>query len=400
MPNERSRWPTGYLRRPGGPPSRSRADRTLSARCSRRGAWRSSGPAARPGSFGARMVAEVGGARRGRAPTWSTRGTTRSTARRCLPALADLPEPVDLVLLAVPDAALEEQLAAAARAGRPFGGHLRQCLSTLPGAACPGCGTRLAAIARARDGAVRRWLHGLRQRRPRRCARSATSSPTRSRRAGRAGDPLRARCSPRCCGPAAASASRSPSPPGRNSSPPPPAYPTTRWTCRRPGCSRWCSRRSGTRRRCGRRWPARRPRTSRSCCSRGRLRRRAGPWWRRTPARWPRPTARWEALADAHGVHRVRDLAELADTLELFCAGRRVRRRAGPRPRGIATVHDSGLERAHAADLAEELGVPFARSGPRTTTGWPARSILAWSRPTRSMCGGPAATPSRCSPSA
>src|SRR5258708_38216976 len=28
--------------------------------------------------------------------------------------------------------------------------------------------------------------------------------------------------------------------------------------------------------------------------------------------------------------------------------------------RGIATVHDSGLERAHAADLAEELGVPVA----------------------------------------
>src|SRR5262249_62210634 len=27
---------------------------------------------------------------------------------------------------------------------------------------------------------------------------------------------------------------------------------------------------------------------------------------------------------------------------------------------GIATVHDSGLERAHLADLADELGVPFA----------------------------------------
>ncbi len=31
----------------------------------------------------------------------------------------------------------------------------------------------------------------------------------------------------------------------------------------------------------------------------------------------------WQALASAHGVHRVGDLAELADTLELFCAGRR-----------------------------------------------------------------------------
>src|ERR1700689_4543430 len=37
--------------------------------------------------------------------------------RRCVPALADLPGPVDLVLLAVPDAALEQQLALAARRG-------------------------------------------------------------------------------------------------------------------------------------------------------------------------------------------------------------------------------------------------------------------------------------------
>jgi acetate---CoA ligase (ADP-forming) len=65
----------------------------------------------------------------------------------------------------------------------------------------------------------------------------------------------------------------------------------------------------------------------------------------------------WEALARAYGIHRVNDLAEFADSVELFAIGRRCRRgRAG----GIATVHDSGLERAHAADLAEDLGVPFA----------------------------------------
>jgi acyl-CoA synthetase (NDP forming) len=77
----------------------------------------------------------------------------------------------------------------------------------------------------------------------------------------------------------------------------------------------------------------------------------------------------WEALAAAYGVHRVRDLAELADTLELFCVNRRwVGRRCGARSQaaGIATVHDSGLERAHVADLAAELGVPFAPLGPRT----------------------------------
>ncbi|HEY7146144.1 MAG TPA: acetate--CoA ligase family protein, partial [Streptosporangiaceae bacterium] len=100
----------------------------------------------------------------------------------------------------------------------------------------------------------------------------------------------------------------------------------------------------------------------------------------------------WEALSRAHGLHRAGDLAELTDTLELFAAGRR----PPPRPRppgilsarspladpttaspttrsppaaaagrepvhGIATVHDSGLERAHAADLADQLGVPFAQ---------------------------------------
>ena len=69
----------------------------------------------------------------------------------------------------------------------------------------------------------------------------------------------------------------------------------------------------------------------------------------------------WEALAAAYGLHRVRDLAELADTLELFGSGRR----AAPGT-GIATVHDSGLERAHVADLAAELGVPFAPIGQAT----------------------------------
>jgi acyl-CoA synthetase (NDP forming) len=82
----------------------------------------------------------------------------------------------------------------------------------------------------------------------------------------------------------------------------------------------------------------------------------------------------WEALVRAYGVHRVGDLAELADTLELLSLRtshrpsphRPSHRRAADaasrpdRVRGIATVHDSGLERAHAADVAEELGVPFA----------------------------------------
>ena len=125
----------------------------------------------------------------------------------------------------------------------------------------------------------------------------------------------------------------------------------------------------------------------------------------------------WEALADAYRVHRTGDLAELADTLELFAIGRRGGAgpgtagvsgsgsagvsgsgsagvsgsgsaglpgpgtaglpgsgsagvsgsgSAGSARRGIATIHDSGLERAHVADLADQLGVPFADIGPAT----------------------------------
>jgi acetate---CoA ligase (ADP-forming) len=102
----------------------------------------------------------------------------------------------------------------------------------------------------------------------------------------------------------------------------------------------------------------------------------------------------WEALARAYGVHRVGDLAELADTVELFAIGRRAARRGGggqqqfaidrraarrggagqqqfaidrhAGPAGIATVHDSGLERAHTTDLADEVGVPFAAIGEAT----------------------------------
>ncbi|HUN35618.1 MAG TPA: acetate--CoA ligase family protein [Trebonia sp.] len=69
----------------------------------------------------------------------------------------------------------------------------------------------------------------------------------------------------------------------------------------------------------------------------------------------------WQALAAAYGLHRVGDLAELADTLELLCAGRRAG--AG---RGLATVHDSGFERAHVTDVAAQVGVEFAAIGPAT----------------------------------
>ena len=64
--------------------------------------------------------------------------------------------------------------------------------------------------------------------------------------------------------------------------------------------------------------------------------------------------AAWQAFCTATGAVHVSDLAEFTDTLELFSAGR------AARGGGIATVHDSGAERALAADLAHELGVEFA----------------------------------------
>lgn len=66
----------------------------------------------------------------------------------------------------------------------------------------------------------------------------------------------------------------------------------------------------------------------------------------------------WEALFERYGVHRVTDLDEFTDTLELFAIGRRIPRRAD-RPM-IATVHDSGGERALIADAAEAVDVAFA----------------------------------------
>ena len=63
----------------------------------------------------------------------------------------------------------------------------------------------------------------------------------------------------------------------------------------------------------------------------------------------------FEALFDACGVLRVRDLDEMADTMELFSCPRRVTTGSG-----IASLHDSGGERVLFADVASDAGVPFA----------------------------------------
>ncbi len=69
----------------------------------------------------------------------------------------------------------------------------------------------------------------------------------------------------------------------------------------------------------------------------------------------------YEALFEAHGALRVESLDELADTLALFSQGRR----AGPG--GLASIHDSGGERALIVDAAAAAGVPLARISEGTT---------------------------------
>jgi acetate---CoA ligase (ADP-forming) len=64
--------------------------------------------------------------------------------------------------------------------------------------------------------------------------------------------------------------------------------------------------------------------------------------------------AAWDAFCTATGAVHASDMAEFADTLELFSAPRR------SRGGHLATVHDSGAERALVADLAHDLGIEFA----------------------------------------
>ncbi len=62
----------------------------------------------------------------------------------------------------------------------------------------------------------------------------------------------------------------------------------------------------------------------------------------------------YEALFDRYGILRVESLDEMGDTIALFLSGRR----AGPG--GLASVHDSGGERALLVDSAASAGVPLA----------------------------------------
>ena len=106
------------------------------------------GASARPGSFGDQLVAQLlSGGYRGAVHLVNPR-YREVAGRPCHPSLADLPGPVDLAVLAVPNAALEAQLRAAAAAGIPAAVIFASCLDP------PDLAERLAAIAREAGMAV------------------------------------------------------------------------------------------------------------------------------------------------------------------------------------------------------------------------------------------------------
>ena len=381
------------------------------------------GASPRLGSLGERMISEV------------TRSSSRPEVylvnprhqqiggRPCHASLADLPGPVDLVLLAVPDSAVEEQLALAARRGDRSAvlfGSAHELPGQPPGQAQPSLRARLAATARAAGMAVCgagcmgfvNVPHGLRavgyvepDPLPRGPVALITHSGSvfsallRTRR--RLGFTVAVSSGQELVTTAAQYAEYALS------------LPETRVLAlvleavREPDRLRAVL--AGARER---RIPVVMLTAGRSAGGRALVSAHSGAL--------ATADGGWEALAAAYGVHRVSDLAEMCDTLELFAlAGSpgplpapawptpcrphpACPHPAGPHPAsphpasphpadpgaanpiptshdsptdtaslgrrtGIATVHDSGLERAHVADVAEELGVPFAAISAATT---------------------------------
>jgi acetate---CoA ligase (ADP-forming) len=102
------------------------------------------GASARPGSFGNQLLTQL--------PEGGYRGEVHPVNPRyrevlglpCQPSLAEVPGPLDLAMLAVPNAAREAQLAAAAAAGVPAAVIFASCQDPAPPAGGPplpsGCG--------------------------------------------------------------------------------------------------------------------------------------------------------------------------------------------------------------------------------------------------------------------
>ena len=332
------------------------------------------GASSRPGSLGERMLAEVS-----RSPAgpriYPVNPRYREIAGRpCHPSLADLPETVDLVLLGIPDSALAEQLSLAARRGDRsaviFGGAY-ELPAVAPGTA--GLRARLAGTAHAAGMALCgagcmgfvNVAYGLRavgyiEPDPLPVgpvalithSGSVFSALLRSRR--QLGFTLAVSSGQELVTPAAAYARYALS------------LPQTRVlglvleAIRDPGLLQQVLAAASAAD-----IPVVLLTTGSSAAGRAMVAAHSGALAGQDGS--------WEALAGAYGVHRVSDFAEMADTLELFAIGRRVTAAAGTATdgtatgtgtdgiaTGIAAVHDSGLERAHLADLADEMGVPFA----------------------------------------
>jgi acyl-CoA synthetase (NDP forming) len=354
------------------------------------------GASARPGSFGERMVAEVA-----RSPSRPVLHLVNPRYRQigghgCVPSLADLPDSVDLVLLGVPDAALEDQLTLAARRGDRSAVIYGNAWEAPGGAAgpgpAPGAGPRgqpdghgdhappggpvplrgrLAATARGAGMALCgagcmgfvNVAHGLRaigyvEPDPLPAgpvalvthSGSVFSALLRTRRA--IGYTLAVSSGQELVTPAAAYLEYALTLPGTK------VIALVLEAMREPARLRAALAAAAARD-----IPVVLLTVGGSAAGRTMVAAHSGAL--------AAGDGGWAALAGAYGVHRVGDLAELADTLELFGAGRRARWPSGGaahgRRAGIATVHDSGLERAHTADLAEQAGVPFAEIAPATT---------------------------------
>jgi acyl-CoA synthetase (NDP forming) len=312
------------------------------------------GASARPGSFGDTLVGQLlSGGYLGTVHLVNPR-YREVAGRPCLPSLADLPEPVDLAVLAVPNAALEAQLAAAAAAGIPAAVIFASCGDDRPPPpGTPPLADRLAAIAGDAGMAVCggngmgyfNLEQGLRV-----CgypeppdldpgpvavvshSGSVFSALLHNRRGLRfnlvvsAGNELVTS--------AAAYLDHALELPGTR------VVALFLETVREPAAFRAALAKAAARA-----IPVVALKVGRAPAARAMVAAHSGALAGEEGA--------YQALFDAFGVAQVATLDELADTCELL-AGRRAA------PGGLAAIHDSGGERAHLLDVAERVGVEFA----------------------------------------
>jgi acyl-CoA synthetase (NDP forming) len=308
------------------------------------------GASARPGSFGEQLVAQLLGGGYGGEVHLVNPSYREVAGRPCHPSLADLPGPVDLAVLAVPNAVLEAQLAATAAAGIPAATIFASCLDPED----PTLAERLRAIAAAAGMAV--------------CGGNGMGFFNLEHNLRVCGFPEPAELE---AGPVAV-VTHSGSvfsallhnqrrlhfnlvvSAGNELVTSAAAYldhaldlPSTRVaalfleTVREPAAFRAALAKAA-----GRGIPVVVLKVGRGRAAREMVAAHSGALAGEDGA--------YQALFDAYGVARVATLDELVDTCELLAAGRRAV------PGGLAAIHDSGGERAHLLDLTERLRLPLA----------------------------------------